>query len=229
MGSDLLARGLTACRASAHSRSAGLVAGVAFHALYLGFHAWCITGHGLWGLGWAWPFTLTLALAVMVATLVTATLLGAAVVVSVRRSARARHSWSAVRHACVRHLLLVTPLLVLAAPSWQLADRLHEHGFALAHRRAEPLIAALQRHARDRGAPPRSLHELVPTWLAALPEGLPPVHLAWWGEPGGPAPRWQLHMPACWAGWLESDWYQFDPQSGRWSYWLDGRFRHWCD
>ncbi len=68
--------------------------------------------------------------------------------------------------------------LVLAfVPCAIVGQRLRMRGFLRAGERAAPLVAAIDSYIADQGRPPESLEELVPRWLRALPERLPPLQL----------------------------------------------------
>ena len=68
-------------------------------------------------------------------------------------------------------------LLLLSVPAACAASAVRRLGFSLAAERAAPLVAAIERHEREQGRPPRSLAELVPRYLDRLPDRLPPLEI----------------------------------------------------
>jgi hypothetical protein len=51
-------------------------------------------------------------------------------------------------------------------------------GFERAAERARPLVEAVERYVADHGEPPEDLQALVPRYLPALPDRLPPLQIA---------------------------------------------------
>jgi hypothetical protein len=68
-------------------------------------------------------------------------------------------------------------LIVLFLPTVWLATSLRSFGFRLAAIRARPLVEAVKRYEREIGTPPPTLETLVPKYLAAVPDGLPPLEI----------------------------------------------------
>lgn len=88
---------------------------------------------------------------------------------------------------------------------------LRMHGFALAAERAEPLIAAIQRHIADHGAPPSSLSVLVPRYLDVLPDGLPPLRISSDPHATHSGKQWMLEA-GCSSGLLNWDAFLYLPE-----------------
>jgi hypothetical protein len=79
---------------------------------------------------------------------------------------------------------MFTGMLVGIRVGW----KLRYTSFELAARRAEPLIDAIERFESATGHPPERLDQLVPTFLPALPVGIPPLEIV-----SGPQAEEQYH------------------------------------
>ena len=123
-------------------------------------HASCITGRG----GWSIP-GVELFVFVPLAALVVA--IGALPCLLVR----------SIRSTALGTLFYSAGMVALFIPALGLASKARHYGFALAARRAEPLVVAIARYAREHGQPPETLSTLIPTYLSHLPSGVPDVKL----------------------------------------------------
>lgn len=128
---------------------------------FLVLHALCLTGIG----GWQLPGSELLLLAPMLVAPVA--LVGSLLCLTVAR-------W---RQRATALSLPSAALLILLVPTIRCAWMLRRAGFALAAERAAPLVAAVERHYAETGAPPVQLDALVPRFLDALPSGLPPLRI----------------------------------------------------
>ena len=79
-------------------------------------------------------------------------------------------------------------LSVLFVITLWVANDVRMYGFHLAAKRAEPLIMAIEKHVANKGTPPTTLEQLVPTYIAAIPSGLPPLEIQ-----SGPDTRKRYH------------------------------------
>lgn len=86
-------------------------------------------------------------------------------------------------------LLVCVVLAVGFVPAVVAAHRMRMRGFGLAGERAAPLVSAIERHIADTGSVPADLASLVPRWLPAFPDGLPPLEIV---APGRAGNRWML-------------------------------------
>jgi hypothetical protein len=71
---------------------------------------------------------------------------------------------------------------VLSFPAVRAAKRVRMQSFRVAAQRAEPVIAAIEKHVANTGAPPATLQHLVPQYIAAIPDRLPPIEIQWGPE-----------------------------------------------
>lgn len=131
------------------------------------------------GIGWGIPAAELAFLGLAVATL--AILTDLLLLAFPRRRARA-----------IRTLLPAVVLVLLFVPVGRLAGVVHRVALRFATQRAAPLVAAIERHHRETGAPPATLDELVPRWLDRIPPRLPPLEIV-----TGDASRWLYGSPWC--------------------------------
>ena len=73
-------------------------------------------------------------------------------------------------------------LTVLFVPAFRVAQRVRMQSFHVAANRAEPVIMAIEKHVANTGAPPATLQHLVPAYIAAIPDRLPPIEIQWGPE-----------------------------------------------
>lgn len=133
--------------------------GLAMHAPLLVMHAACIFGCG-WSILGAELFSVVPLLALLVLPVSLAAML----------SRRMRARAGAMTIYCA---VLIGMLLVLGRVAWSLRT----YGFERAAAKAQPLVAAIRQFVRDRGQAPANLRDLVPGYLAAIPDGLPPLRI----------------------------------------------------
>lgn len=125
------------------------------YAPYLATNAWCISGLGLWQTPDAVLLLLFPAIFILFPSL-------------------------ALPKTCKGAGLKVSVSLAIAAaliPVVLLSSGLRMYGFYLASERAEPVVSAIRAYETERGAPPASLSELVPKYIAALPERIPDIKI----------------------------------------------------
>lgn len=133
---------------------------VATYGPILILHAACISGRGFWSIRGVEFFMVVPVLSLPMAIVALAML-------PFRR-----------RRRLARSLVIIGGgLALLLVPAVRASAALRSHGFSLAARRAEPLVAAIRRVCNAEGHAPIEIADLVPRYLAALPEGLPPLEL----------------------------------------------------
>lgn len=81
------------------------------------------------------------------------------------------------RASALSYVLGSAALVVMFIPVGIAAHAIRMHGFSLAAERAEPLVAAIEKYHREHGVPPDKFIDLVPRYLAAMPDRLPPLEL----------------------------------------------------
>ena len=74
-------------------------------------------------------------------------------------------------------LVFAGTITALFIPAVRVAQRVRMHSFHAAGQRADPVIAAIEKHVTNTGAPPATLQQLVPTYVKAIPAGLPPLEI----------------------------------------------------
>ncbi len=136
-----------------------LLAGICYTPTLVVYAA-CITGWGFWNIAGV-EFLLAPMFLSPVALL-------CALVGLLFRKTRTLAAQSAAVSAS---LIVLLPFVVWASSS------LRSYGFLLASRRAEPVVSAIERYEKEHGAAPVSVSVLIPTHLAALPRGLPPLDI----------------------------------------------------
>jgi hypothetical protein len=132
---------------------------VVLHGAFVGLHAASLSGH-LWSLsGVEWliliPILSVLALPLCVAL-------------------------AAVPRTRESGIIGLVGALAMTAPlpfSLSESMRLRTAAFARAGERAEPLVRAIERYVDERGRPPQKLRDLVPGYLPAIPDRLPPLEI----------------------------------------------------
>ena len=130
------------------------------YGLLLGLHAISLTGNGWRASGAEWLFGLVLFVA----------LLSMPIAVVCLASPR-------LRGRAANWVISLVALIVSSFSAARTANAIRMHGFALAAERAAPLVAAIERYERDHGMPPVIFSALVPRYILAIPDGLPPLEL----------------------------------------------------
>ena len=136
----------------------GAAASVLAYVPMILIHGYCITGNGGWVIAGVEFFMVVPAIAILIAG-----------------SCLLFLPFSRTRRSAVQWLLASATVAVMLVPSMRAAWDLRSHGFHLAAQRARPLIEAIESHIRDHGTPPSTLQDLIPRYLASIPEGLPPL------------------------------------------------------
>jgi hypothetical protein len=132
-----------------------------FYLPFLGIHAWCITGLGVWSLFGVQELYGIAFLVLVIAFMVLLFL-------SVFKSTRSE-SWRSAKIALT--------LIISFIPVTLAANQLRMLGFKMAAKRAEPLVVAVVRYETRHGSPPKSLAVLVPDYLPGVPGRLPPIEI----------------------------------------------------
>lgn len=132
---------------------------VVLHGTFVGLHAASLTGH-LWSLPGVEGLILVPILSVLALPLFL-------VLVTVRKT----------REPGIIGLLGALAMTAPLPLSLSESMRLRTAGFARAGERAEPLVRAIERYVDERGRPPHKLRDLVPGYLPAIPDRLPPLEI----------------------------------------------------
>jgi hypothetical protein len=131
---------------------------------YIGIVA--INALHIWGIGWRVVPVLEMIL--MIVPLASGSALIGALPLVFSRS---------LRSDAVGLVVVAGALFAPAIPVFTITNAVRMHAFQLAATRAQPLIGAVEKYVDDKGAAPRTLQELVPTYIGAIPSGLPELEV----------------------------------------------------
>jgi hypothetical protein len=85
--------------------------------------------------------------------------------------------WRRVRTRALSTLVFSGIMFLAVIPALYAAWSLRSYGFHLVARRAEPLLAAIELYVSRTGRPPETLDALIPHYLPAMPDRIPPLEI----------------------------------------------------